>query len=198
MRMISLRSSPSSSCTRLLASTTSVGSMNTVLPVALSSCTIPLIFFFSVGITGITSLPSRSVGVTSFSTTPSLCAERNILYKVREMLPSVFASSLLICSNSGVALSRIFPYLSNIWSMRWIIWGKVITSFAKRCKAGYVYFFSLRQPSFSSAWLSSSSLWLRIFTMLSMVESERRRSKSSFSSRWVFSMRIRTMLSLTS
>lgn len=31
-----------------------------------------------------------------FSTMPSLCAERNILYKVREMLPSVFASSLRI------------------------------------------------------------------------------------------------------
>ncbi len=41
---------------RLFASTTSVGSMKTVLPVALSSCTIPLILRFRVGMTGITSL----------------------------------------------------------------------------------------------------------------------------------------------
>ena len=94
--MISFLSSPSSSRTRLFASTTSVGSIKTVLPVALSSCTIPLILRFRVGMTGITSLPSRRVGVTSFSTMPSLCAERNILYKVRDMLPSVFASSLRI------------------------------------------------------------------------------------------------------
>lgn len=66
MRMISFLSSPSSSRTRLFASTTSVGSIKTVLPVALSSCTIPLILRFRVGMTGITSLPSRRVGVTSF------------------------------------------------------------------------------------------------------------------------------------
>lgn len=134
--MISLRSSPSSSLTRLLASTTSVGSMNTVLPVALSSCTIPFILRFRVGMTGMTSRPSRRVGVTSFSTTPSLCAARSMPYSVREMLPSVFANSRRICSNSGVALSRILPNLSSIWSMRCISCGKDMTSADRRCRAG--------------------------------------------------------------
>jgi len=71
IRMISRRSSPSSSRMRLLASTTSAGSMNTVLPLADSSWTIPLILRFSPGATGITNRPSRMVGVTSLSTYPS-------------------------------------------------------------------------------------------------------------------------------
>ena len=65
MRIISLRSAASSSRTLLLASTTSAGSMNTVFPVADSSCTIPLILRFSPGATGIISRPSRRVGAVS-------------------------------------------------------------------------------------------------------------------------------------
>ena len=68
IRMISRRSSPSNSRILLFASTTSAGSMKTVLPVDDSSCTIPLIFRFNPGATGMTSLPSRMVGVTSLST----------------------------------------------------------------------------------------------------------------------------------
>ena len=71
MRMISRRSAASSSRTLLLASTTSAGSMNTVLPVADSSCTIPLILRFIPGATGIISRPSRMVGATSCATSPS-------------------------------------------------------------------------------------------------------------------------------
>ena len=59
MRIISCRSSISSSLTRLLASTTASGSMNTVLPLADSSCTMPLTLRFM-------------AGATSFSTNPSL------------------------------------------------------------------------------------------------------------------------------
>ena len=68
IRMISRRSSPSSSRIRLLASTTSAGSINTVFPLADSSWTIPLILRFNPGATGITNRPSRMVGATSLST----------------------------------------------------------------------------------------------------------------------------------
>ena len=67
IRMISRRSSPSSSRILLFASTTSAGSIKTVLPVDDSSCMIPFIFRLSPGATGMTSLPSRMVGVTSLS-----------------------------------------------------------------------------------------------------------------------------------
>ena len=109
MRIISLRSSPSSSRMRLLASTTSAGSMNTVLPLADSSCTIPRIFRFSAGATGMTRRPSRMVGVTSLSTTPSDWAFRRILFSEREILPIVLASSRRMRANSVEALSLIFP-----------------------------------------------------------------------------------------
>ena len=114
IRIISRLSSASSSLTRLFASTTSVGSTKRVFPEADSSCTIPFILRFIVGTIGITSLPSRIDGVTSFSIRPSLCAERKILYNVCEMLPSVLASSLRMLLSSGDAVSRIFPNLSNI------------------------------------------------------------------------------------
>ena len=136
MRIISLRSSPSSSRILLFASTTSVGSMKTVLPEADSSWTIPLIFLFMPGNTGITNLPSRMAGVTSFSTSPSLCAARSILYKVRDMLPSVLLSSCRILASSVEAESLILPNLSRIWSIRWISCGNVITSSVNRCRAG--------------------------------------------------------------
>ena len=89
MRIISCRSSISSSLTRLLASTTASGSIKTVLPLADSSCTMPLTLRFIAGATGITKRPSRMVGETSFSITPSLCALRNILARIRDMLFSV-------------------------------------------------------------------------------------------------------------
>ena len=68
MRVTSRRSSASSSRMRLLASTTSSGSMNTVLPDADSSCTIPRILRLSPGATGSTRRPSRMVGAASLST----------------------------------------------------------------------------------------------------------------------------------
>ena len=126
--IISRRSSASNSRIRLLASTTSVGSMNTVLPVDDSSCTIPLIRRFIAGATGTTSLPSRSVGVTSFSTRPSLCAACSILYNVRETLPSALRNCERISARRGEAVSFILPYLSKIWSIRRMRSGKVITS----------------------------------------------------------------------
>ena len=109
IRIISLRSSPSSSRIRLLASTTSAGSINTVFPLADSSCTIPLIFRFNPGATGITRRPSRMVGVTSLSTTPSDWALRKMLFRERDMLFMVFASSRRIRASSEEALSFIFP-----------------------------------------------------------------------------------------
>ena len=112
---------------RLLASTTSAGSTNTVLPEADSSCTMPRILRFRPGATGITRRPSRRVGVTSFSTRPSLCAARSMPNSVREMLPSVLASSWRMALNVGDALSFIFPNLSSMVSMARTISGKVVT-----------------------------------------------------------------------
>ena len=89
MRIISCRSSISSSLTRLFASTTASGSMKTVFPLADSSCTMPLTLRFMAGATGITKRPSRIVGATSLSTTPSLWALRSMPAKMRDMLFSV-------------------------------------------------------------------------------------------------------------
>ena len=136
MRIISRRSSPSNSRIRLFASTTSAGSIKTVLPVADSSCTIPLIFRFMPGATGITSRPSRIVGVTSLSTYPSDCAARRMLFKLRDMLPVVADSSRRIRSNSAAALSFIFPNLSRILFILVISCGKVIISPANSLRAG--------------------------------------------------------------
>ena len=136
MRMISRRSSLSSSRIRLLASTTSAGSMNTVFPLADSSCTMPLIFRFKAGATGMTSRPSRMAGVTSLSTTPSDWALRKMLFSVREMLPIVLLSSRRIRANSGEALSLILPYGDRILLMRVISWGNTRMSSASLRKAG--------------------------------------------------------------
>ena len=136
IRMISLRSSASSSRMRLLASTTSAGSMKTVLPVADSSCTIPLIFRFKPGATGITRRPSRMVGVTSLSTNPSACAFRRMACKLREMLPVVEANSRRIRRSSEEALSLILPYLSRILLIRLISWGNTIISPASSRRCG--------------------------------------------------------------
>ena len=136
MRMISRRSSPSSSRIRLLASTTSAGSMNTVFPLADSSCTIPFIFRLSPGATGITRRPSRIVGATSLSTYPSDCALRRILFSEREILPIVLDSSRRIRANSLEALSLIFPYLLRILSILPINWGNTAMSPASRFRLG--------------------------------------------------------------
>ena len=134
MRIISRRSSPSNSRMRLLASTTSAGSMKTVFPVADSSCTIPLIFRFNPGATGITSRPSRMVGVTSLSTYPSAWALRRIACRLREMLPVVDANSRRIRRSSDDALSLIFPNLSRILLIRLISCGKTMMSPASSCR----------------------------------------------------------------
>ena len=137
MRIISRRSSDSSSLILLFASTTSAGSMNTVLPDADSSCTIPRMRRFSPCVTGITRRPSRMAGVTSLSTRPSLWAERSIPYSVRDMLPSVRDSSRRMFANSGEALSFIRPNLSSIRSIACTSCGKVRTSAVRRWRAGY-------------------------------------------------------------
>ena len=142
MRITSRRSSASSWRTLLFASTTSVGSINTVLPVALSSCTIPLILRFSCGCTGITSRPSRMAGAASLSTSPSRWAACSIVYNVREMLPCVFSKSFRIPASVIDAESFIFPNLSNIESMRRSMAGKVTTFSVSLCSAGYGYFTS--------------------------------------------------------
>ena len=103
---------------RLLASTTSAGSMKTVRPVADSSWTIPFIFRFKAGATGMTKRPSRMVGVTSLSTTPSCCAFRKMACSVREIPLSAATSSRRIRNSSADAESLILPYLSSMLSMR--------------------------------------------------------------------------------
>ena len=134
--IISRRSSASSSLIRLLASTTSAGSMNTVLPEADSSCTIPRMRRFRPCVTGITNRPSRMAGVTSLSTKPSLCAERSMPWSVRDMPPSVRASSRRIAASWGEALSFIRPNLSSMPSMASTSRGNVATPPARRRSAG--------------------------------------------------------------
>ena len=136
IRTISRRSAASSSRTLLLASTTSVGSINTVLPVADSSCTIPLILRLTIGDTGITSRPSLTAGVTSLSTSPSFWAACSIVYKVREILPSIFERSWRMPASVMVAESLILPNLSRMESMRRMMAGKVCAFSARRCRAG--------------------------------------------------------------
>lgn len=62
-------------------------------------------FRFKAGATGITSRPSRIVGVTSLSTTPSDWALRRMLFNEREILPIVLASSRRMRASSAEALS---------------------------------------------------------------------------------------------
>ena len=134
--MTSLRSSASSCLTLLLASTTSAGSINTVFPVADSSCTIPLIRRFTDGATGNTSRPSRMVGAASFSTSPSFWAACNIVYKVREIEPCVFSNSCRMPASVIEAESLIFPNLSRMESILLIIAGNTITPSVSLCRAG--------------------------------------------------------------
>ena len=136
MAMISRFSSASSSRMRLFASTTSAGSMNTVFPLADSSCTIPPILRLSAGATGITRRPSRIVGEASFSTSPSACALRRILFNVREIPLEVRARSPRMRAKAGEALSLTVPNLSMIISMSRIIRGNVSTSPARARNVG--------------------------------------------------------------
>ena len=136
MRITSRRSSASSSRMRLFASTTSAGSMNTVFPVALSSCTMPFMRRFTLGDTGIIRRPSRTVGAASLSTSPSRCAACSMVYNVREMLPSVFDSSWRMPASVIEAPSLIRPNLSMILSMRRIIAVNTGTPSASRASAG--------------------------------------------------------------
>ena len=97
---------------RLFASTTTSGSIKTVLPLADSSCTIPFIFRLKAGATGIIKRPSRMVGVTSLSTTPSDCAARRMDCRLRDIPLIVIVISLRICDRVEEALSLTLPNLS--------------------------------------------------------------------------------------
>ena len=133
---ISRRSSPSNSRIRLLASTTTSGSINTVLPLADSSCTIPLIFRLKAGATGIISLPSRIVGATSLSTTPSVCAARKMDCKLREIPLIVIVISRRIWDRVGEALSFTLPNLSIMASICRTTCGKTKIFPAKAVRTG--------------------------------------------------------------
>ena len=109
IRIISRCSSFSNSLMRLFASTTCEGSINTVLPDADSSCTIPFIFLLNEGLTGITNRPSLMLGVTSLSTMPSACAARKMEFKVLEIPLNTDEISRLMALNCGDALSFICP-----------------------------------------------------------------------------------------
>ena len=169
MRITSRFSSPSSSRMRLFASTTSAGSMKTVLPVALSSWIIPLSLLFMAGATGITSRPSRRVGATSLSTRPSACAELSMRANTRLTLPSERRSSLRMEANCTLASSFIRPYLSSICSMRFSMLRKVNTPSAMWHRAGW-------SGVSSSSWRTTSTHWWSVRRL-------RRRSHISCSSR---------------
>ena len=136
IRTISRRSSLSNSRMRLFASTMASGSMKTVLPVADSSCTMPRILRLKAGATGITNRPSRMVGATSLSTSPSDCAERRIDCRLREMLPVVAIFSRRMRASSADALSFICPYRSSMPSICRTRAGKTGTPAASAANAG--------------------------------------------------------------
>ncbi len=175
--MISRRSSASSSRIRLLASTTSDGSIKTVLPEADSSCTIPLIFRLWEGFTGITSRPSRILGDTSLSTYPSACAFRRMAFRLLEMPFTVEVSSRRISDKRGDAWSFTCPKPSSMPSILLVISGKVNTSPANASRYGYLGVFSSSRR--------------RKATIPLMVCSERRSSNNAFWSIHDPSMRIR-------
>jgi len=138
MRTISLRSSYSSSRISLLSSTTSKGSMNTVLPVADSSRTMPLSLRLFDAETGITIRPSRIDVDASESTNPSACACFRI-EPIRLATEACFDEiSLLILANSGDALSLILPNRLRMESIRSEIKGKYSTSLANLARLGYL------------------------------------------------------------
>ena len=117
MRIISRAISASVSRMRLLASTMASGSIKTVLPVALSSWTIPCSRRLFMALTGSTSLPSRSEGCTSLSKIPS-CLPWLIM---RRSVPLMLLVTRVIvvrnCWSWGEAVSLMLPALSNTWPM---------------------------------------------------------------------------------
>ena len=117
IRMISRRSSICSSRMRLFVCTTSAGSINTVLPDADSSCTIPEIFRLCIGGTGITIRPSRIDGAVSGSIRPAATADAITLRMAAAMLPAAAASDLLISASAAEAESLILPKRSRTRSM---------------------------------------------------------------------------------
>ncbi len=112
--IISRCSSIWSSRVRLFASTTSAGSMNTVLPDADSSCTMPWIWRLCMGGTGITSRPSRIDGTVSGSSSPCEMAFESTLRSIELTRPDIPRSRLRISARAGDALSLIEDVVSSI------------------------------------------------------------------------------------
>ena len=76
------------------------------------------------------------VGATSFSTKPSVCAERKMDCRLREIPFRVEAISLRILARVGEALSLILPNLSMIVSIDSTRRGKTMISPARAVRAG--------------------------------------------------------------
>ncbi len=123
--IISLFSSSCNSRMRLFASTTSAGSIYTVFPDALSSCTIPGSLLLFIGATGRTSLPSRIAGDASESSMPSdmalVITRRNAALTV----PLMEDSDLRMVASAGEALSLTLPKRSRIRSISLRLCSKV-------------------------------------------------------------------------
>ena len=118
MRSISLCWAKMSSFTWLLSSTTSIGSMKTVFPVADSSYTNPGNLRLFTALTGMRSRPSLAEMLASSSASPSSCALRSICCIFLEMEFSFSLNDLRILKSSGVALSLTSPKRSTIDSIR--------------------------------------------------------------------------------
>ena len=88
----SRRSSASNSRSRLLASATASGSINTVFPLPEPSCTRPLIFRLLAASTGITICPSRKLILASFPNKPAFWASRIAFCILRD---TAFVASIL-------------------------------------------------------------------------------------------------------
>lgn len=80
------------------------------------------IFRLKAGATGIIKRPSRMVGVTSLSTTPSDCAARRMDCRLRDIPLIVIVISLRICDRVEEALSLTLPNLSRMLSIFPINW----------------------------------------------------------------------------
>ena len=137
MRIISRRISLSSSRMVLFASTISAGSMNTVLPVADSSCTMPRILRLYIGDTGITRRPSRTDGATSLSTYPASRADTRMRRSIPLMLDVVLAMLRRSSSSCGDALSRMLPNLSIIPDIAAVSSGKSCKLATEALSNGY-------------------------------------------------------------
>lgn len=137
-------------------------------------------FRFRAGTTGITSRPSRIVGATSLSTIPSDCALRKMLFSEREMLPIVLANSRRIRASSADALSFIFHTERECRLFSDELWKHCYVS----CQP-----FQTRVVGCCFFFLPFALLQKR--TISRIVSNDRRRSKSSCSSKYIPSTRIR-------